>query len=954
MGIIINIMETVLLRLSLRGFSMLLFVAFSGWQPVAAQVPAPELSEFLAPAVALSPEQIEELAGPILIETEFPVAMESEEGSGGPVPTSGFTIDTTDRDSVVVAYHRYYMASEEYAATMNWTGNVSTCNPGTVSASFQDDCLRRINYYRAQAGLPADIYFNATKNAKAREAALVMAYQGQLSHSPSIDFPGNPCLSANANEAAGSGNLALGSYGPGAIDRYMVDSGSNNGSAGHRRWLLYSRAQEMGQGSIPHNFTQVPAPPIVHNAADCTWVIGNFKAAPPARACAWPNEGFVPYQIVPKANEFFPRWSFSYPGANFGGATVTMTKGGGAVSLVKEPVGNGYGDNTIVWRPSGISSSAPASDTTYTVSISGVTGAPQSSFIYNVTLIDPYQLEDDIVVSGPANPVTGLNNAYTFNPVSEADGYHLRVSEPVDDVWLEGAETSPAPRIIDNTSGSYSLYTTVLSNGGSRSFHLTLPSFSEDGQNFVIDRKLVPSAFSQLQFVNRFRYVSLASALKAEISSDEGATWEALWTRNGDSNSSSGSSFTWETSWQSVAVSIPPEYAGQMVSIRFRFVHNNSAFFGSSDSLGCFVDDVRLTQGIELINESVSTLPGSATGFTFNPASAGTDYILEVEPEVAGHWFGYGPPLPVTSAAAINPNNLAAPLFSILGGEYPANQFNLSLTLSNPNEGGSSTIRYAVNGGSFSQYTGGTIPVARDNTVQAYCATTNPAQWTDSTTVSHTYTAAASPPPVPVITSPSLAEGAQGEPFSHAVAATNSPTYYAMGGQPAGVSINPLTGVITGSIPPGNYTGITVAVSNASGVAFQTLTIHIRTGYDSWVAENYPGLGAPGDDDDSDGVNNMIEVALAGMNPTVNDTGGTPAMTISGGNILMTISKSGVAGFDYILEGSTTLANGSWTTNGLTVVVDNATTLQVSRPINSGAECFFCRLRVVQNSDPTP
>ena len=49
-------------------------------------------------------------------------------------------------------------------------------------------------------------------------------------------------------------------------------------------------------------------------------------------------------------------WSFSYPGANFSQATVTMNPGG-PVSV--EPVATGFGENTIVWLPQGMTSNTP-------------------------------------------------------------------------------------------------------------------------------------------------------------------------------------------------------------------------------------------------------------------------------------------------------------------------------------------------------------------------------------------------------------------------------------------------------------------------------------------------------------------------------------------------------------------------------------------------------------------
>jgi len=55
-----------------------------------------------------------------------------------------------------------------------------------------------------------------------------------------------------------------------------------------------------------------------------------------------------------------------------------------------EAQAQGYGDNTIVWRPQGVPTAAPALDTTYTVTVSNVVVSSQARlFAYQVTVIDP-------------------------------------------------------------------------------------------------------------------------------------------------------------------------------------------------------------------------------------------------------------------------------------------------------------------------------------------------------------------------------------------------------------------------------------------------------------------------------------------------------------------------------------------------------------------------------------
>ena len=139
----------------------------------------------------------------------------------------------------------------------------------------------------------------------------------------------------------------------------------------------------MGTGDIP---------PEGGWAANSLWVFDSniWGERPPTREefVAWPPPGYVPYQVV------YPRWSISYPGADFSQAEVTMTKAGQALEIALESVGTGYGENTLVWIPNGMNSrdswEKPESDTTYRVTVNNVIigGAPRA-FNYNVIIFDP-------------------------------------------------------------------------------------------------------------------------------------------------------------------------------------------------------------------------------------------------------------------------------------------------------------------------------------------------------------------------------------------------------------------------------------------------------------------------------------------------------------------------------------------------------------------------------------
>ena len=107
----------------------------------------------------------------------------------------------------------------------------------------------------------------------------------------------------------------------------------------------------------------------------------------------------------------YPRWSFAYANANFSGASVQMTENGQSITTALETVANGFGENTLVWRPKGLSDGAdwqrPTIDASYHVTISNVVvGGAARTFNYDVTVFDPLRLGDfngDNLVNGGLN-----------------------------------------------------------------------------------------------------------------------------------------------------------------------------------------------------------------------------------------------------------------------------------------------------------------------------------------------------------------------------------------------------------------------------------------------------------------------------------------------------------------------------------------------------------------------
>ncbi len=83
------------------------------------------------------------------------------------------------------------------------------------------------------------------------------------------------------------------------------------------------------------------------------------------------------------------------------------------------------------------------------------------------------------------------------------------------------------------------------------------------------------------------------------------------------------------------------------------------------------------------------------------------------------------------------------------------------------------------------------------------------------------------PTPLPVITSALVATGQVGSAFGFTITASNSPTGFAASGLPAGLSLDPVSGVISGIPVAAGATSVTLTVSNTIGDTLATITIQI-------------------------------------------------------------------------------------------------------------------------------
>ncbi|MBT8450082.1 MAG: CAP domain-containing protein, partial [Gammaproteobacteria bacterium] len=268
--------------------------------------------------------------------------------------TGGWSIDTADRQLVRSFYNSVYQASED--TPIDWSGDQSTCSAGDTSNDFKNAVLARINFFRAMAGVPANITLNANYSAKSQQAALMMSANNSLNHYPPNSWN---CYTADGYEAAGNSNLSLGRNGWDAVAGQMQDNGVNNTATGHRKWILWPQTQSMGTGDVAAANGGYPA-------TNSLWVFdeNTFATMPATRDdfVAWPAKGFNPYHIVPI------RWSFTYQNADFSSASVSVTQDGNTLPISIDHTENDtFG--SIVWRINNMTANSdwpkPTADTIY-------------------------------------------------------------------------------------------------------------------------------------------------------------------------------------------------------------------------------------------------------------------------------------------------------------------------------------------------------------------------------------------------------------------------------------------------------------------------------------------------------------------------------------------------------------------------------------------------------------
>lgn len=587
------------------------------------------------------------------------------------MPVTNFDVDTSSRNDVISFYQNIYIASEDFASKIQWTGNADTCNAGTISRDFIDQVHRRVNYYRALAGVPASIVMNdastvltnsvfyqapnipsanTTKAQAAQQSALIVTRMNSLTHSPDPN-DNRFCFTPQGGNGSEFGNIAVGLFGPDAINGYIRED-KDNPAAGHRRWIFLDEATNFATGDIPPNGSRRASNSlyVFQRPTELTTQTPQFVA--------WPYAGKFPRQ---HSTEY---WSLSYPKADFANATVTVKKNGQPVTVASINRVTGFGHNSIVWHiPSILLEKLSDDDSTYTVTVANIGGGGPTSYTYDITFFNANYLDSPPTLSGSDIVSPGGSRQISIGGIDIAEQYRLRVGKksPLAPTVVEGAEDATQSMIIPGpvTGPHYQVRSTTYRRAGLKSLNVAFTEGAQKEQWIEFNRIFYPKASAKIHFYRRLSFMNLITTFAAQYCVNDSGRWiDIPGSAVSGTSLMTGNPVETNTAFSALlSYDLPAATIGKATRIRLvlrKEEHivdpSNEAkiiFITSAPNTasGAFVDDVTFSNMDWVSKETIQVLSKDATSVAFDATAAGeplvtgASYAMRLQPRVGKLWM---------------------------------------------------------------------------------------------------------------------------------------------------------------------------------------------------------------------------------------------------------------------------------------------------------------------------
>ena len=150
---------------------------------------------------------------------------------------------------------------------------------------------------------------------------------------------------------------------------------------------------------------------------------------------------------------------------------------------------------------------------------------------------------------------------------------------------------------------------------------------------------------------------------------------------------------------------------------------------------------------------------------------------------------------------------------------------------------------------------------------------------------------------LPAITSGPSVTTTVGQPFTYQITATNNPISYRAALLPAGLTVDPTSGLISGTATTAGFSDATISAINKGGTGSATLAILVQTRYAAWQSQIFspyqladPAISADTANPGGDGIPTLMKYAL-NLNPWSNGESGLPVSSIvtTGSGIYLTL-----------------------------------------------------------------